>query len=494
MPVSYRDGQRERHVDLVFAEIGSTTTVVSAYDGVARGAGREPDDSGPEPERSHPSTVQPSLIGMGAAPTTVAAGNVTDGLRRALADLARRMDPADPPVLRWRRMLASSSAAGGLRMSVHGLVHDMTVRAAKEAALGAGAVVHMVTAGLLSGSEVARLQALRPNIILLAGGVDWGERDTVLANARTIAEAIRPPVPVVYAGNAAAAPEAQETLAAAGFEVRVVPNVYPRIDDLDVRPARRAIQEVFEEHIVEAPGMGRIRELVDGRIVPTPGAVMSAAEMLYESLGDLMVVDVGGATTDVHSVTPGSEEIARLTVSPEPVAKRTVEGDLGVYRNAARARELLPAGYLEQVLGATAPEVEAMLARIAPVPADAQEAALVSELAKAAAGAAVGRHAGRLRHLYGPGGRTTVAEGKDLTRVRWIIGTGGALTRLPGGHAALESLRDGRPGREMWPSRDAETLLDRHYVMAACGVILSEDRQAALRLLVRSLGVEGTEG
>jgi uncharacterized protein (TIGR01319 family) len=469
------EGCPEAPVDLIVAEIGSTTTIVTAWEGV-----RAPDAGA-------------RLLGQGMAATTALAGDVTRGLEAALHDLGRRL--GRPHGIRWHRMLASSSAAGGLRMSVHGLVHDMTVRAAREAALGAGAVLRMVTSGPLTASDLERLAALRPNIILLAGGVDWGERETVTENARLIARRLQPPVPVVFAGNAAATEDVVAALAERGFPVRVVENVYPQIDDLNVGPARRAIQEVFEEHIVEAPGMGRIRELVDGRIVPTPGAVMAAAELLYSEVGDVLVVDVGGATTDVHSVTPGSEEIARLLAAPEPVAKRTVEGDLGVYRNARHARALVPEGRLEQLLGVDAAAVDAMVDALPPLPERARDIEIVVELTRAVTLAAVGRHAGRLRHLYGPTGRTTVAEGKDLTRVRWIVGTGGALTRLPGGRDALAAIADGRGrGRDLWPAAEARILLDQEYIMATCGVMSREYPAAAMAALRRSLGIEGSEG
>jgi uncharacterized protein (TIGR01319 family) len=93
------------------------------------------------------------------------------------------------------------------------------------------------------------------------------------------------------------------------------------------------IQDVFEEHIIHAPGMEKVRDIVSGPIVPTPGAVMEASKILKDVIGDLVTIDVGGATTDIHSVTDGSEEIMSILISPEPVAKRTVEGDLGVYVN-----------------------------------------------------------------------------------------------------------------------------------------------------------------
>ncbi|MGE5559699.1 MAG: GlmL-related ornithine degradation protein [Chloroflexota bacterium] len=444
--------------DILIAEIGSTTTVVNALRGIAGGS--------------------PAFAGQGSAPTSVLAGDVRVGLKGAIADLERRLGET----VEWGEMFASSSAAGGLRMTVHGLAYDMTVRAAREAALGAGAVLKFVTAGDMTDSDLERVRRIQPNIILLAGGVDYGERATVVGNARRLA-ALGLACPVIYAGNVAVRDEVEDILRDAGCQVIAVDNVYPRIDVLNVEPTRRAIQRAFEQHIVHAPGMDRVRDLVTGTIIPTPGAVMNMARVLKEDIGDLVVVDVGGATTDVHSVTEGSDEINRMLVSPEPVAKRTVEGDLGVYVNAANVYELLDPTELAGEFS----DPEALLRDIKPIPTTPDEIRFAERLTETATFTAVSRHAGTVQHLYGPSGRTTIARGKDLSRVKWIIGTGGALTRLPNGAAILGRLRDNRRGREMWPSPEAEVLLDHDYIMASLGTLASRYPEAALSLIKQSL-------
>jgi len=271
-------------IAVLVAEIGSTTTVVNAFDGIG----------GP----------CPVFLGQGQASTTVLQGDVTVGLRSAVEDL-RLLLGADS--LEWDEMFATSSAAGGLRMTVHGLVRDMTVRAAREAALGAGAILKYITAGRLRRTEAARIREIAPNIILVAGGVDFGERDTALFNFETIAS-LGLDVPVIYAGNVENQDEIALMAEESGVRLYITENVYPRVDRLNVDPARRIIQKVFEDHIVHAPGMNTVRDMIDGPIIPTPGAVMEAAFLLRESLGDLVVFDIGGATTDVHSVAEGSEK------------------------------------------------------------------------------------------------------------------------------------------------------------------------------------------
>ncbi|RJQ07276.1 MAG: DNA mismatch repair protein MutL [Bacillota bacterium] len=492
---------------VLVAEIGSTVTKVHAF--------------------ANLDTSSPAWLGSGSAPTTVSEGDVTAGLRNAIADLARAVGGD----IRWDRMMAASSAAGGLRMSVHGLVIDMTVRAAREAALGAGGIVDLVTSGEMGAAEAEALKAARPGIILLAGGVEGGDREVIVANARTIAASgIR--APVVYAGNGLARAEAVAVLEDAGLEVKVVPNVYPRLDELDVEPTRRAIQEVFERHIVAAPGMERVRDLVAGSILPTPGAVMESAKALQGILGDLVVIDVGGATTDVHSVTEGSAAIARIQTYPEPAAKRTVEGDLGVYVNSAnvvRLAGLQEVGrYIQDIRGSgerggrggipgggEPEELGDLLSRLAPLPPgdmDPDMTVLVEALACLAAETAMVRHAGRLRHLFGPTGRVTVAEGKDLTEVEWLVGTGGPLTQFPharetlarivglapgvvearskrsGDAAGYSSRALGPPGHYLLPGRGVRPLLDSRYIMAVLGVLRQDYPEAADTLLRESLG------
>lgn len=440
-----------RRIDALVAEIGSTTTSMTAFDGLS---GR-PD-------------AEPLVIGQGVAPTSVADGDVGIGLAAARDALEAVTGALEPAIT-----LATSSAAGGLRMTVHGLTQKMTAMAAREAALGAGAVLKYQTAGLLRDHDLAEIEAASPNLVLLAGGVEGGDTETVLANARRLATIEARPV-VIFAGNSAVAGAAREVLESAGFRVHVTRNVYPGVDELDVVPARHVIHDAFEEHITHAPGMERVGEFVTGHILPTPGAVLMAAEALADSLGDLVVVDVGGATTDVHSVTDGSPEIAAISTDPQPHAKRTVEGDLGTFVSAQHTAALI----------AEAERPHPLPPAIPFTPAEFEAAAL---LARAAAVTAMTRHAGRLAHLYTPKGRQTVARGRDLTACRSVIGTGGALVKLPGGEAALRATLGG-PGDFLLPPADARVALDHDYVLACCGMLLTHfDRQAVVALMRRSL-------
>lgn len=449
-------------IDVLVAEIGSTTTVINAFNGIK--------------------TSHPAFIGQGQAPTSVLDGDVNIGLKSAIDNLKKTLGEKN---IEYGELLATSSAAGGLKMTVHGLVYDMTAKAAKEAALGAGAIIHMVTAGKLRRTDIEKIKAIKPNIILIAGGLDYGERDTALDNAEKISEALKG-VPVIYAGNCENQDEIREIFKEQKDILYIVDNVYPKVDLLNVEPCRRVIQQVFEKHIVHAPGMERVRDMVNGPIIPTPGAVMEAARLLKEEIGDLMVLDVGGATTDVHSVTKDSDEIARILLAPEPEAKRTVEGDLGVYVNARNVVERIGLGKLKLELGI---DVDKVLNEYKAIPETAEQVKLVERLTLEAALTAVHRHAGTVRRLYGETGRKSVAEGKDLTQVKYIIGTGGALTRLPGRVDIMKQIALSGRGSELLPTKEAEILVDSNYIMASLGVLSKRYPEAALKLMKESLHI-----
>jgi len=453
------------NIDVLVAEIGSTTTVVNAFRGL--------DSDSPE------------FFGQGQAATSVLEGDVRIGLQEAIEDLCLQKGIDS---IRYDHMLATSSAAGGLKMTVHGLVYDMTARAAREAALGAGGIIHYITAGRLRRTDLQKIKDIRPNLILIAGGVDYGERDTAVYNAEMI-RSLELSTPVIYAGNV----ENQDEMRLifdekSGQRLYVVENVYPRIDDLNVEPARKVIQDAFEDHIIHAPGMEHVRDMVDGPIIPTPGAVMECTRVLHECLGNVVTLDVGGATTDVHSVSEESEQVARILIQPEPKAKRTVEGDLGVYVNMKNIVESIGLEKLREELPDL--DLDRIMEEYKAIPKNEEEKRFVERLTLQAVLSSVERHAGKIRYIYGPSGRSTVAEGKDLTQVKYIIGTGGALTRLPGRVEILKQIaRSNETGLLLFPSKKAGILIDNDYIMASLGVLSKTHKAGAIKLLEKSLDI-----
>ena len=440
-----------KRAEIIAADIGSTITKVSAFSGL--GAGRKA-----------------RFLGQGLGLTTVTEGDVAQGLAAARKDLETRVGVNTQDAM----LMAASSAAGGLRMTVHGLTRDMTLRAAREASLGAGAIVTFTTAGQIYPDALEEVRRIKPNIILLAGGVDYGDRQIVMANARCLAS-LKLNIPLIYAGNKAVSSDIGRLFESAGMPVFIVENVYPRIDELNIEPVRKVIQDVFARHIVTAPGMENIRKMVRDDIMPTPGAVMRSTEILAETMGDVLTVDVGGATTDVHSVTEGSPELAKMMIAPEPRSKRTVEGDLGVYINASRI--VLAAG---NELG--------QVDDVRPIPVKMSERETSAQLARWAVDISIWRHAGQLRVAYGAYGRNEIVEGRDLSAVRHVIGTGGALTHLGMGMEILHNIKPDPRKSKLLPSADAAVYLDRNNIMAAAGVLSRRYPKEAMALLLESVG------
>lgn len=448
-------------VDVLVAEIGSTTTVVSAFNGI------------------EDQSTQPTFLGQGQAPTSVEEGDVLIGVKASIENLKEELGVDE---LTYNELFASSSAAGGLKMTVHGLVFDMTARAAKEAALGAGGVLHMVTAGKLRRTDLKKIREANPNIILIAGGVDYGERDTALDNAEKVAD-MGLTIPVIYAGNVENQEEIKLIFEDTDQDLYIVENVYPKIDDMNIEPTRKVIHDAFEKHIIHAPGMNNIYDMVNGNIIPTPGSVMNVAKLFYKYIGDVVVVDVGGATTDVHSVTDGSKFVNKVTVAPEARAKRTVEGDIGLYVslenviNLVGEEELIEEGF----------DLETIREHYMGIPQNDEEMRFVERLTEVATSTAINRHAGSFRYVYGPSGRQTLAEGKDLSLVKYVIGTGGALTHVKNAEEILSDIKRDRHSMQLLPKKAPKVLIDNQYIMSALGVLAIQHEKAAAKLLAQSL-------
>lgn len=429
------------------------------------------------------------LIGSGQGPSTVAT-NVMIGMKAALADLERRIGSLPP----FRYRLASSSAAGGLRMVTVGLVRELTAEAARHAALGAGARLVGTFAYRLTASDLARIEALAPDILLLAGGTDGGNSEVILHNAAALAPSA-PGCPIVFAGNRAAEDEARRILA--GRSVVFTENVMPELNALNIEPARAAIRQVFIEHIVHAKGIDRAHAEFDRVLMPTPAAVLEGARLVADGLpgapglGPLLVVDPGGATTDVHSVATGEPAPGVIPRGlPEPRVKRTVEGDLGMRHNAAT---LVEAAGLERIAQQARLEparvsvlLEKVCADVGHLPQTPEEAAFDRALARAAVSIAVRRHCGTVETVYSVTGPVTVQHGKDLSNVGTVIGTG-ALAASTDPRGALETVLADAAEPFVLKPRSARLMLDHDYLMYACGLLGSVEPAAALELALTHL-------
>ncbi len=213
--------------------------------------------------------------------------------------------------------LATSSAGGGLALVVTGLVQELTADTADRTALGAGAIVLDVIAmndGRSPYRKIEDLKRLRPDMVLFAGGFDADNVSGPVFLAELLLEADLHPklnpaerLPVVYAGNARAADLVRQSVGER-FLFRAVPNVRPSLDEENLEPARRAVLELFMDHVMsQAPGYTRLKEWVAAPILPTPAAFGNILALASRRTGKrILAVDVGGATTDVFTARDGA--------------------------------------------------------------------------------------------------------------------------------------------------------------------------------------------
>jgi uncharacterized protein (TIGR01319 family) len=444
------------------------------------------------------------LLGTAAAFTTVTS-DIGEGLAEALALLEKKTGP-----VRFLKRYACSSAAGGLRMIASGLVPSLTAEAARLASLGAGAKVVKVFSYELTDEDAAEIAALKPDIFLLSGGVDGGNRDNILHNARTLA-ALGAAFPVLLAGNRSAAAECERILS--GWEVIRCPNVLPQLGKLNIEPVQAQIRELFLRRIIHAKGLSRERELISGILMPTPAAVKKAVELLAEGvpgtagkaplpgrgeIGELVAVDLGGATTDVYSVARGMPRAGEVILKglPEPFSKRTVEGDIGMRYSAAGVLEAAGAARLAELSGLDEDRVIAWTARLnahpEELPSTEEEERLDFALAAAAVETAVTRHAGTLEEIYTPAGPARLQTGKDLTGVENFVLTGGALIRNPRVEEIARSALYERTNPASLRPRGSRIFIDRSYILAAMGLLAEEYPQAALSIMHKEIQKYGT--
>ncbi len=363
------------------------------------------------------------------------------------------------------------------------------------AALGAGGKVIRAFAYYLTGEDLSELDRLKPDLILLAGGTDGGDRNHICSNAESLSENF-PSMPLIVAGNRDTYDDLRE-LFAKRDDVLFTRNVMPEMGRLDLEPARAAIRQVFLEHIVEAKGLETLRARSEC-LMPTPEAVRNAAELLSKGLadepglGELLIVDIGGATTDVFSCSGGEPTAAGTVLRglPEPFLKRTVEADVGMRYTAPFLLEAIGEERLAEDTG-LAPEdlrawAEAVAAEPGRLPANASEEEADTALARAACEVAVGRHCGIMEEVYTPDGRTYVQRGKDLARVKYAIGTGGPLAsgKVPG--EVLKGVRR-RAGCDRLKPISPCPLLDRRYILWALGLLGAVDAPAALDMMKQYL-------
>ncbi|MBQ8808134.1 MAG: glutamate mutase L [Clostridia bacterium] len=431
------------------------------------------------------------ILATAAAYTTVQT-DINDGLNKGLRLLEEKTGK-----IQYDKCYACSSAAGGLRMVTSGLVPELTGEAAKLASLGAGAKVVGIYSFELTQSDLEEIENAKPDIFLLVGGTDGGNRECILNNAKMLAT-LSPKFPIVIAGNRSAAAECSKILSE--YEVYVCPNVMPKFGVLQIEPVQMQIREIFLNRIIQAKGLSRAAELLSDIMMPTPSAVLQAMELLSKGcdgeagIGELVAVDVGGATTDVYSVADGMPEHMNTVYKglPEPYAKRTVEGDIGMRYSLKGVLDAAGISRICELSGLEEERVESLIEELSQntdkVPCGEDELEKLDfAVASCAIEEAVTRHAGTISETFTMMGQTFVQEGKNLTKVKQIVVTGGSLihtkrTQEIASHALYSQLKPA----SLKP-KCADIWVDRTYILAAMGLLSSYYPCVALRIMKKEL-------
>lgn len=395
--------------------------------------------------------------------------------------------------------LSTSSAAGGLRIAVSGLTSSLSIEAGRNASFGAGGKIVYTASGLVSEKDLENIEAAGAEILLLCGGYESGNSKLVLQNAAMLSRS-RLNIPVIYAGNSHVAKEVRGLFLSRGKECFLSENIIPDVGVLNIEPTVQIIRDLFMNRITDMKGIGSVKELLDGPVIPTPASVLSAGRLLFSGtqktpgIGPYMIVDIGGATTDVYSfIENQTYKGAKKVGSPEPPAKRTVEGDMGMRESSVcLVREIGEKYFAEKCCISEASLEEAIHHRITAreyVADTEQEREIDFNLAVSAVGISVRRHAGHVAKEF-RGGCRLVQYGKNLTEIKTVVGTGGILVNQPDTAPLILERVMAEPteaGRILLPEK-VNTVVDEDYVFFAAGLLSQYDEEAALEIMKRSIG------
>ena len=402
-------------------------------------------------------------------------GDIAHGITRGRTLLAEQLALDEPPPV----LSLSSSAGGGLRVLAVGLERELTLKAASRACATAGArIVGLYTDRELGWESADGLDARQPDLALLAGGTDGGDTRGVVQSARRL-RSLAPALPVVVAGNthanAAVRAEFDD-----GRPLRFVDNVMPRVGEFAPSAAQHAIRDIFITHVMGRGRFSSAISLAKKVRMPTPAAVLAAAEAIAELAGQVepfarpIVVDVGGATTDVHSVMAGSEADGGYAGPglPDAVVTRTVEGDLGLRENAVA---LLDVARLDGYLDVAEADLLCERARrraadIEFLSCEEEEAAADERLGELAVSIALHRHAGTVKTTLTAQGAVLRRTGRDLRTATCVVVTGGVFAHSARAGAIVRgALRAARCRGALIPP-DLPVFRDQDYLLWAAGL------------------------
>ena len=382
--------------------------------------------------------------------------------------------------------ISTSSAGGGLQMMVAGVVKSMSGESAERAALGAGSIVMDVLAsndGRKPHEKITRIRQLRPDMILLSGGVDGGTTKHVVELAEILAAANPQPrlgqnykLPVIYAGNKKATKAINDTLGEI-TDLDVTENIRPVLEQENLKPSRDKIHDLFMEHVMQqAPGYKKLMSWTDAPIMPTPGAVGALIEMVAKKENISVVgVDIGGATTDIFSVFQGQ-------------FNRTVSANLGMSYSICN---VLAEATLSNVLRWVPFDIDEKeltnrignkMIRPTTVPQSLEELVIEQAIAREALRLSFIQHKAFAVNLKGVQKERTISDafeqsdsGQSLVNMMeldLIVGSGGVLSHAPRREQSAKMLID-----SFLPEGITSLAVDSIFMMPQLGVMANIEKK-----------------
>jgi uncharacterized protein (TIGR01319 family) len=436
------------------------------------------------------------ILGRAQAPTTIET-DIMIGLNSAFSDLSKGYNIN---LAKIQGKYASSSAAGGLKMAAIGLVPELTLEAARRACLGAGAKVVCAYGFEIDEGIIHEIESAQCDIVLLCGGTDGGDKNVITHNARMLAHS-NIVCPILVAGNRTVADKVRNILEKEGKRVYSTKNVLPSLDMVEVEPAQKLIREIFIAHITKAKGLDKAQNFIGTPIIPTPKATLQAAALLADGtgnasgIGSLLVVEIGGATTNIHSVVDALPVTPQTIMRglPESRVKRTVEGDLGIRYNAPTIYDFIGRDTFLSKLQALNPSINGhecdteryirhLSRKVGHI--SSSDIGLNSDvvLAESAASIAVQRHAGTLRQEYSVVGEIMVQHGKNLLETENLIGTGGIFRYGIHPERVLRSALFNPETPWSLKPRNPKAFIDSEYMLYGIGLLAEDFPAQALRI------------
>lgn len=425
-------------------------------------------------------TDKNEILASSSSYTTVET-DVREGFKDAYKKLIEISD------VKYDKILGCSSASGGLKVVAIGFSKNLTTDAARLASLSSGARILKVYSYELTDTDVNEIKSSGADIIVLCGGTDHGNRDNIIYNAKKLAKG-SVKTPVVVAGNIDTHEEIRDIFEKSSVPCDFTENVMPTTNTINYRPLRETIGKLFIKTIAHAKGIDLLSQDFE-ILLPTPVAVQKAMSVYAKYLDKLILaVDIGGATTDIHSIGKsyyGEENIISPPID-EPYEKRTVEGDMGMRYSATALYESVgDEPFLEFGIKDAKEKTEFRFNHTNYIPDNEEDLYFDNVLCYIATHTSLMRHIGHIKKIKTPTRTIYEQYGKDLRPAEMFIGTGGSLINSNEPKKILSAIKD--LDDKYLINREVKTYLDTEYILSSAGLISTVDEEASYKLLNKYL-------